>query len=485
MDMRAAVYLRQSLDKLGDELAVDRQWEECVALCERKEWTPIKYKENNTSATKGTRPRYLELLADIEAGKVDAVVAWNLDRLHRQPIELENFLALARKTGIRVATCTGDIDLATDDGRMFARMKGVIGIAEVERKTARQLLAMRQLSNSGRAWWASRPFGYDADPDPTTGAWWLVKHDRATKATIHNEIRLHKDEAPLVKGAYRAVNKGVSLHQIAKDWNDDGIKPPKGTRWRGAQVRQLLLAERNAGLRRVPGEDGDAVHYIKGNWPEIVSRDVWEGACARLSQPGRLYGKSRARKHLLSGIAVCSRCKKPMTSGVTTGTKNRNYRCINPDCRGMARSGAHVDAMVVEAVVDRLSRDDAADLLVDRQREDLDELQAEADALNAQIQAAEAEYDDGVIDGRRLQARKDRVNEKLAPIKAKLEDANKAEVFEGVIGADDVDAAFDALDLGRKRAIVNALLTVTVYPTKSGRVFRREDVDVQFRPGME
>src|SRR5262245_31280355 len=135
--VRAAVYLRQSLDKLGDELAISRQLEECVALCERKEWTWTKYEENNTSASKGTRPVYRQMLDDIEAGKVDAVVTWNLDRLHRQPIELEHFLALARKTGIAVSTCTGDVNLATDDGRMFARMKGVMGIAEVERKTAR------------------------------------------------------------------------------------------------------------------------------------------------------------------------------------------------------------------------------------------------------------------------------------------------------------------------------------------------------------
>jgi site-specific DNA recombinase len=256
---------------------------------------------------------------------------------------------------------------------------------------------------------------------------------------------------------------------------------PKGNQWRGAQVRQLLLAERNAGLREVPGErPGDPFTYSKGNWPAIVSEDVWRGVCAKLADPKRRQLGSRARKHLMSGLALCGKCHRPLTSGVTTGTKHRNYRCRF--CRGVARDGEKVDAVVVEAVVDRLARPDAAELVIDRSREDLDELQVQAAALRAQIAAAETEYDEGIIDGRRLAARKERVNEKLRPIVASMEDANRAEVFEGVFGADDVDAAFDALDLGRKRAIITALVTVTVNPSRSGRVFHRGDVDVAWKP---
>ena len=291
--VHAAIYLRQSFDKLGDELAVSRQLEECAALCEERGWTYTVYEENNTSATKGARRTYRRLLDAIEAGEVDTVVVWNLDRLHRQPIELEQFLALARRTGIAVTSCTGDVDLATDDGRMFARMKGVMAIAEVERKTARQLLAMRQLANSGRLWWGVPAVRVQRRLDPINGAWWVVKHDpkkkRTPEATIYNKIRLHPTEAALVKRAYEDFLKGVSLHTIAKDWNEAGVKTPKGNKWRGAQVRQLLLAERNAGLGQVPG---DEVTYVGGNWPDIVSEDVWRGAAA--SWPIRSGGTARA-----------------------------------------------------------------------------------------------------------------------------------------------------------------------------------------------
>ena len=83
--MKAAVYLRQSVDKLGDELAITRQREDCLKLCDQRGWTPVEYVDNDKSASAGRRPAYERMLSDIRAGSVDAVVTWDLDRLHRRP----------------------------------------------------------------------------------------------------------------------------------------------------------------------------------------------------------------------------------------------------------------------------------------------------------------------------------------------------------------------------------------------------------------
>ena len=67
------------------------------------------------------------MLDDIRAGSVDALVVWNLDRLHRQPKELEEFFEVcdaARLTAL--ASVTGDTDLATHDGRFLARILGAV-----------------------------------------------------------------------------------------------------------------------------------------------------------------------------------------------------------------------------------------------------------------------------------------------------------------------------------------------------------------------
>ena len=54
----------------------------------------------------------------------------------------------------------------------------------------------------------SRPFGYDADPDPITGRWWMVRRDPATKAVKVNVVRLHRTEARLVRDAYSDLLAG-------------------------------------------------------------------------------------------------------------------------------------------------------------------------------------------------------------------------------------------------------------------------------------
>ena len=147
--MIAAVYLRQSIDATGEGLAVARQREDCLALCADRGWTPVEYVDNDTSASKGTRPAYTRMLGDVRAGKVGALVAWNLDRLYRQPRELEDLIDLADEHHLALATIGGETNLATDDGRLFARVKGAVARAEVDRKAARQKRSNDQRADRG------------------------------------------------------------------------------------------------------------------------------------------------------------------------------------------------------------------------------------------------------------------------------------------------------------------------------------------------
>jgi DNA invertase Pin-like site-specific DNA recombinase len=108
--MRAAAYLRQSKDQNGTGLAVARQRKDCLKLCCERGWEVTEYVDNDVSAYSGViRPAYTRMLADIEAGKVDAVVVWDLDRLHRRPIELEHFIDLADRCHLALATVSGEI----------------------------------------------------------------------------------------------------------------------------------------------------------------------------------------------------------------------------------------------------------------------------------------------------------------------------------------------------------------------------------------
>jgi DNA invertase Pin-like site-specific DNA recombinase len=472
--MKAAIYLRQSKD---DELGIDRQREDTLTLCKAKGWTPTEYADNDCSASNGDRPRYQEMLDDIRAGLIDAVVVAQLDRLHRRPIELEEFIALADQHHLALECASGgDVDLATD-GRFMARIMGAVARKEMERKSWRQKRAAEQRAENGDQWWSIRPFGYARQP---------VLDDAGKPVVNKNGRRLWKPvldptEADLLREAYRAVLNDSSLYAVTSDWNTRGIPTPRGNKWRASQMRQLLLSPRNAGLRTFRGGlQMEKEEPRKANWEPVVDQETWQGVVDLLADPDRRCGLSRARKHLLSNIAVCGLCGSGLGSGVTSRPRQTPiYTC--KACNGLSRNAARVDEMAVEAVVARLSRPDAIELTIPEERGDLDELRERARALRARLTALATEFADGDLTASQIKTATRRINEQLAEIDAVIRDSQQTRVFAGVVGADDVWAAFDGLDLERQRRIIDALITVTVHPAGRGRTFRPESIQIDWK----
>jgi site-specific DNA recombinase len=477
-----AMYLRQSKDTEDNQLAITRQREACLKLCQEKGWGNIvEYCDNDRSASNGKpRPAYQRMLADIKAGKISAVVCWHQDRLHRDVAELLVFAGIAVERNLKLATVSGDIDLASDDGEFMAIVQAAVARKEVRLKSARQKSAnLQRATNGGRPWWPARPFGYDADADPLTGKWitTLPEVDPDTGKVIKRQqaIRLHPKEAKLLRTAYANFNSGTALYEIADRWNKAGVRTPcagrkfkrrgvdgeyeereAGGKWSGSRVRELLPLGRNAGLREYGGQVVGT-----GDWPAIVSEGTWRLARVKINSK-RTTGPYRGRKHLLSGIARCGLCDGLFTSHVSARGK-RQYACNTEGCRRVSRDAVKLDELIIAAVVARLTREDAALLLQP------DEPVADTDTLREQRRA---------LEDRLVQLGKDFANAppaftqaavadiqgKLDDINNQLEDPGKVNVYEDVIGADDVAKAFAGLDLGRRRTIVDALMVITVNP---------------------
>lgn len=485
-NLRAAVYLRQSQDRNGDELAISRQRTECLRLCRDRGWQPTEYTDNDKSASNGKpRPAYQRMLAAIQAGQVDAVVAYHQDRLHRDVMELLTFADIATKHDLKLVTVTGDIDLSTDDGEFMATLGAALARKEVRRKSARQKLAAEQRAEQGRAWWSARPFGFAYHPPKP------ILDVRGNPALdIHGEPKfepsrpiLDEDghptldpvEAAEIREAYRAILAGSSCYSIAQDWNRRGVLTPRGNKWRQTHVRQLLVSPRNAGLRTFRKEV-----VGRGDWPAIVDESTWRGVTGKLADPARHYGPSRARRHLLSNLAQCGveGCDGRLGSGVNSRGA-LIYTC--KVCNKNSRNGRWLESLVIEHVVDRLSRDDAAELIVDTERPDIAELTAQRDALREQQAALGVRLANQQVSLAMAEAADRRFTEQIEALSALIVNDDEAEVYADVIGPD-ADVRFAALDLSRQRRIVNGLLEITVRPSgRCGRVFKREDVDVLYR----
>lgn len=117
---KVAIYLRISQDREMDGLAIDRQRQDCENLATYRGWEVVEtYVDQSVSATDKTkaRPAYTRMVTDYEAGKFSAIICYDLDRLTRQPRELEDWIDRAETHGLALVTANGDADLSTDGGR--------------------------------------------------------------------------------------------------------------------------------------------------------------------------------------------------------------------------------------------------------------------------------------------------------------------------------------------------------------------------------
>jgi site-specific DNA recombinase len=448
---RAATYLRISQDETGDEAGVSRQREDVAELIERREWSHVReFKDNDRSAAGNVvREDFVDLLAAIERGEIDVIVAWSLDRLVRTARDRLALVETCQRHGVTVALVRGsDLDPTTPGGRLTLGILGEVAQHEIDQKSDRQKRAHVQLAAQGKPWCSRRPFGYE------TGG-----------------MRIRPDEARHLRTAYKAVLAGASVRGVAARWNDAGIKTSTGGQWHGASVRQLLLNPRYAAIRAHGEEEiGPAA------WKRIVDEPTYRAVKSVLTDPSRRVGAGRERKYLLTGIARCGRCGEPMGSGRATSTGQRTYTCKRH--HHLSRAGEPVDGLVTRVVLALLSRPDAAAVFADSAAPDTADLATEAMTLRARLDALAVEFADGSLTASQLRAATERLRARLADVETRMVSTSRGSVLDGLVGAQDVAAAWDALSLDRRRAVVDVLCTVTILPASKGRGFDPSTVKI-------
>ena len=241
------MYARISHDPEGDQLGVNRQVADCHALADRRGWPVAEvYVDDDRSAYSGrVRPHYRRMLDDIRAGSVDAVVVWHLDRLHRQPKELEEFFEVCDAARLSaLASVTGDTDLATHDGRFLARILGAVARKESDDKSRRITRKHLELAQAGKpTGGGSRPFGY--------------RDDRRT---------VDPTEAAVVREAAARIRAGDSLRAVASDWNERGVATVGGGPWTPHVLKRMLIGARLSAQREYKGEI-----VAPGDWEPILT----------------------------------------------------------------------------------------------------------------------------------------------------------------------------------------------------------------------
>lgn len=466
---RAVIYCRISQDRTGAGLGVDRQREDCEALAQRNGWDVVEtYVDNDVSAYSGkTRKDYRRMLADLDVGAATVVVAWHTDRLHRSPTELEEYIDLSERRGITTHTVqAGAIDLSTPSGRMTARILGAVARQESEHKGHRVARARMQKARAGE--WAGgiRPFGWGL---PTGGT--RTRKDKATgEETEVPELDMTKtvpEEAEAIRTVADMVLGGGSLRACVKWLTDKGFVTPRGNPWGTIELRDLLLRPRLAGISVYRGEE-----IGPGNWEAILQEPQWRALVAILTDPSRRTTPGNTVKWFGSMIYRCGAtedCAHPMYVTQSGGRRHPSYRCRTG--HGGGRRADKLDRFVQDVIIERLSRDDAADLLLPpADGMDVALLQAEATVLRQRLAELSALFAAGTIDAAQLAEGSKTAHGQLDGITQQLARAALRDPVAPLVGVPDVRKAWEGMELEQQREVLRALLDVTVRPQRPGRM---------------
>src|SRR5437763_3951461 len=169
--IRCAIYTRKSteegLEQEFNSLHAQREAAEAYIASQRQAgWIPLprRYDDGGFSGASMERPALRQLLAEVEAGKVDCVVVYKVDRLSRSLLDFSRLIELFDRFGVSFVSVTQEFNTTTSLGRLTLNI--LLSFAQFER----EIIGERTRDKIGAArrkgkWIGGTPvLGYDVDP---------------------------------------------------------------------------------------------------------------------------------------------------------------------------------------------------------------------------------------------------------------------------------------------------------------------------------
>ncbi len=315
---RCAIYTRKSTDE-GLEQAfnsLDAQREACAAfiLSQKHEgWTvlPTLYDDGGYSGGTMERPALKRLLADIEAGQIDVIVVYKVDRLTRALSDFAKLVEVFDRRGVSFVSITQQFNTTTSMGRLTLNV--LLSFAQFEREVIGERVRDKIAASKKKGMWMGGmpPLGYD------------VK-DR--------KLVVNDDEARTVVDIYRRYLALKSVRALKDELAGAGVRSkrrvrPDGTVYGGQKLSRgaLYLMLQNRIYR------GEITHKGKsypGEHPAIIEQPLWDEVQAVLAQ-NRIERATGARaKHpsLLAGLVFDETGERlTPTYAIKKGTRYRYY----------------------------------------------------------------------------------------------------------------------------------------------------------------
>ncbi|MFL1463976.1 recombinase family protein [Roseococcus sp. DSY-14] len=266
--LRCAVYTRKStdegLDKEFNTLDAQRDACEAYVASQRAEgWVLVRDRYDDGGFSGGTleRPALKRLLADIEAGLVDVIVVYKIDRLSRSLMDFAKLVEVMDAHGVTFISVTQSFNTTTSMGRLTLNI--LLSFAQFEREVIGERIRDKFAASRARGMWMGGkvPLGYDV---------------------VARKLVVNEEEAPCVRRVFEIFAETGSGIETAARLRAEGATSKSGRPLDKGDVYKLL------NNRTYVGEASHKGQVYPGEHQGIVPRDLWDRAHAILQVSPRI-----------------------------------------------------------------------------------------------------------------------------------------------------------------------------------------------------
>lgn len=306
--MRCAIYTRKStedgLDKEFNTLEAQREsGENYIKSQAYQGWEiiPTHYDDGGFSGGTLKRPALQQLLKDVEAGMVDMIVVYKIDRLTRSLIDFSKLVEVFDRNQCSFVSVTQNFNTYDSMGRLTLNV--LLSFAQFEREVITERIRDKVDASKKKGMWmgGNLPIGY---------------------TTINKKLTIISDEAAIVRLAFEKYLLFRSETMVAEWLNNNGYTTMgKGNeKFTHARVSKMLRNVLYVG--KVPHKD----KVYDGQHEAIVSQELFDKVqqIKKQNRAGRLSPSRFVEHALLKGFIYCDCCQSAMVS-TKSNKKNKVY----------------------------------------------------------------------------------------------------------------------------------------------------------------
>ncbi|WP_171209727.1 MULTISPECIES: recombinase family protein [unclassified Ruegeria] len=284
--IRCAIYSRKSSeDGLDQDFnSLDAQYEACAAYVasQRHEgWTllPGRYDDGGLSGGTLERPALQRLLEEIDAGRIDMVVVYKIDRLTRSLADFSKLVERLEQANCSFVSVTQAFNTSSSMGRLTLNV--LLSFAQFEREVTAERIRDKIAASKKKGLWmgGNLPLGYDRHPDPKA------------RTLVVNEA-----QARTVRHLFRLYGELGCLRQVEERATAEDLRSKRVVRADGSVKGDCLLSRGQIYyLLRNPVYLGKIRHKDKiwdGQHPAIIDQGIWDRVQKKMRQASN---RSRAR----------------------------------------------------------------------------------------------------------------------------------------------------------------------------------------------